>query len=190
MAGLLVGGALLGACDGGSGSEARPAPTADATEATDAAASPAPVRGEPTVLVQSTSNGPIVFHDRPRPPADEAAAGAMVKQATDWLDRHLTDLQAGGDGLLAEVAADGLLDGADPALLASVTGDLTGPDRPVRTALYHVVVAEEGAPAFLRMTALVETTDGRITRTGYVFAGADPAVLLAAGPDPLPETLR
>ncbi|MDP9022136.1 MAG: hypothetical protein M3N57_05425, partial [Actinomycetota bacterium] len=157
---LLVGGALLSACDGDSGTDARPTPTADATEATDAAVAPPPVRGEATVLVQSTFNGPIVFHDRPRPPADEATAAAMVQRATDWLDRHLTDLQAGGGGLLAEVAADGLLDGADPALLTSVTRDLTGPDRPVRTALYHVVVAEEGSPQFLRMTALVETTDG------------------------------
>ncbi|HEX2027957.1 MAG TPA: hypothetical protein VHF25_08165 [Nitriliruptorales bacterium] len=132
-------------------------------------------------MVTSTHPGPIVFHDQPAPPGDEAAIAAAVQRVTGWLDRHLTDLQSGGAGLLNEVAAPGLLDGAPPELTASVTTRLTDPDRPVRTALYHVVVAQEGPPQFVRVTAVVETEAATITRTGFVFGGGDPLVLVAAG---------
>lgn len=180
--------AALGAClavaactgDGDAPTDASPG---GAPVETGRSPTPSPVRGEATVVVTSTHPGPIVFHDQPAPPGDEAAIAAAVERVTGWLDRHLTDLQSGGGGLLSDVAAPGLLDGAPPELTASVTTRLTGPERPVRTALYHVVVAQEGHPQFLRVTALVETDTGTITRTGFVFGPADPLVLLAAGSD-------
>lgn len=140
-----------------------------------------PVVGARTVILEAVDAGPIVFHDRPPPEPDRTAIDAFATQVGDWLDAHLTDLQAGGDGRLDEVAAPGLLDG-DPATVLDVTAELTGPDRPVTDALYHVVVSHEGAPIWARVTVLVGTEGGATARVGFVFEPGPR--LVAAGPHP------
>ena len=153
--------------------------TVTATPSTTPQPSIEPVAGQSTVVIEGVDAGPIVFHDRPAPEADQAAIDGLASAVRTWLDRHLTDLQAGGPGLLEEVAAPGLLDGDEPARRA-VTDALTGPDRPVEDALYHVVVAHEGAPIWARVTVVVGAADGTVAEAGFVFTPGPE--LIAAGP--------
>ncbi|MFN2557724.1 MAG: hypothetical protein ABR592_12835 [Nitriliruptorales bacterium] len=138
-----------------------------------------PVRGEARIDVVSTSAGPIVFHSQPAPAADGGAGGAFAAGVVAWLDRHLTDLQAGGPGLLGEVAAPGLLPGAPAESVTAVTGALASPQRPVATAVYHVVVAQEGPPLWARVNLTVQPDGGAPVNAGFVFTPGPPLVLVA-----------
>ncbi|MDP9022997.1 MAG: hypothetical protein M3N57_09970, partial [Actinomycetota bacterium] len=114
---------------------------------------------------------------------DEAAIQAFVQGVEDWLNRHLTDLRAGGDGLLAEVAAPGVLDGGAPEAVAAVTTALAGPERPVSSATYRFLVAETGPPQWCRVTVDVAAPDGSVTAAEFVLTPGDPRpVLVGAGP--------
>ncbi|MDP8960267.1 MAG: hypothetical protein M3N32_01355 [Actinomycetota bacterium] len=140
---------------------------------------PGPVRGQASVGVVSSSAGPIVFHDQPAPPPDDAAVAGLAAAVVGWLDRHLTDLQGGGPGLLAEVAAPGLLAGAPAESLAAATHALASPERPVTNVFYHVIVAQEGLPLWARVNVTVTSAEGT-TSSGFVFTPGPPPVLIAA----------
>lgn len=140
---------------------------------------PGPVYGEANIDVVSSSAGPIVFHNRPAPPPDDAAIAAFAAGLVGWLDRHLTDLQAGGPGLLNEVAAPGLLDGASAGPVTAVTGALASPQRPVANAFYHVVVAQEGPPLWARVNVTVQALEGAPAYAGFVFTPGPPLMLIA-----------
>lgn len=146
-----------------------------------------PVDGEGTVVVVTADNSSLVFNDRTTPEPDQAAIDAFAAQVEGWLDEHLTDLQDGEEGGLEDVAAAGLLDGADPATLDAVTSDLTSPDAPVDDARYHLVVAHSGQPLWLRAHVVVVDRDGAAREAGFVFTpteDGDPE-LVALGPGPL-----
>lgn len=145
-----------------------------------------PVKGQPNVVVVTSSAGPLVFHDVPPPAPDDAAVKAFSGAIVSWLDRHLTDLQAGRGGLLQEVAAPGMLAGAPPELVTSVTRALTDPQHPVANALYHVVVVHEGQPLWARVDVTVGGFDGRVTNAGFVFTPGPKPVLIAADGPPAP----
>lgn len=146
-----------------------------------------PVDGEPTVTVVAADPNSLVFNDRATPEPDEAAIDAFAAQVERWLDEHLTSLQDGDEGRLEEVAASGLLDGVDPAMLDAVTSDLTSPDAPVERVRYHLVVAHSGQPVWMRARVTVVDRDGTAREVGFVFtpeAGGAPT-LLAVGPEDL-----
>lgn len=139
-----------------------------------------PVRGQANVGVVSSSAGPIVFHDQPAPPPDDVAVAGFAAAVVGWLDRHLTDLQGGGPGLLAEVAAPGLLAGAPAEAVTAATHALASPERPVANASYHVIVAQEGLPLWARVNVTVASPDGLTSSAGFVFTPGPPPVLIAA----------
>lgn len=144
---------------------------------------PSPVRGQTDLVVVSSSAGPIVFHNQPAPPSDDAAVAAFAAAVVSWLDRHLTDLQGGGSGLLVEVAAPRLLDGAPAESVAAVTLALVSPKRPAANARYHVVVAQEGPPLWARADVTVRAVDGTTAQAGFVFIpGPTPVLVAAQGP--------
>lgn len=163
-----------------------PSPSPDATTPTESSPGGAAVTGAATLEVKSVHHGPAVFNaGDPRhaaPPADVAAINAFVVAVQGWLDRHLTDLQAGGQGLLGEVAAPGLVDGSSPEAVAAVTTQLAGAQRPVTAARYAFVVAETGAPQWLHVTADVEA-GGTVATAQFVLVPGDPRPsLVASGP--------
>lgn len=157
-----------------------PSPTRPATTPSP---TPEAVRGHLTLVVDAADPGPIVFHDRPEPEPDGAAVEALAGQVTEWLDAHLTDLQAGGDGLLGDVAAPGLLTGASSDAVGAVTSGLASPGRPVAAAQYHVVVVHDGQPRYARATIAVRSSSGRVARGAFVFVDRGELRLVATGPD-------
>ncbi|MDP8927677.1 MAG: hypothetical protein M3O70_03630 [Actinomycetota bacterium] len=128
----------------------------------------------------SSSAGPVVFHDQPAPPPDDVAVAGFAAAVVGWLDRHLTDLQGGGPGLLAEVAAPGLLTGAPAVSVTAATHALVSPERPVTDAFYHVIVAQEGLPLWARVGVTVRSAEGTTSSAGFVFTPGPPPVLIAA----------
>ncbi len=146
-----------------------------------------PVEGRADVVITVADPGPIVFHDRPHPDPDQAAVDAFSDAVQGWLDDHLTALQEGEDrGRLEAIAADGVLDGADPQVLDAVTTALTAPGTPVTQASYHLVVAHAGAPLWLRAHVAVVNEDGGHI-VGFVFTPREDGdlSLIAFGPGPL-----
>lgn len=140
------------------------------------------VHGQRDVSVWSVSSDHILGRGDMTPPDDDAILAA-VQTVGDWLDRHLDDLQRGGDGLLEEVAADGLLDGADPSVIAAATEDLAGGWEPVASARYELAVSHDGAPewieAIVHVTTQVDTTGDAV----FVFAvDGDRPELVMFGP--------
>lgn len=175
---------LAVACDGGRAADPSPSPTPTETPTTPDVE---PVSGAVELDVRSVHNGAAVFNagdpNARVPSPDEAAIQAFVQAVQDWLNRHLTDLRAGGEGLLAEVAAPGLLAGAAPEAVVAVTTALTGQDRPVSSATYRFLVAEAGPPQWCRVTVDVAGPDGSVAAAEFVFTPGDPRpVLLGAGP--------
>lgn len=156
------------------------APPAPSPSAADPPTPSAPVRGQVSIGVISASAGPIVFHDQPAPPPDDVAVAGFAAAVAAWLDRHLTDLQAGGPGLLAEVAAPGLLAGAPSEHVRAATQALASPGRPVTNAFYHVIVAQEGLPLWARVNLTITSAEGTTTSAGFVFTPGPPPVLVAA----------
>lgn len=138
-----------------------------------------PVRGEASIDVVSSSAGPIVFHNRAAPPPDDAAIAEFATGLVGWLDRHLSDLQAGGAGILNEVAAPGLLTGAPAEPVTAVGSALASPQRRVARAFYHVVVAQEGPPLWARVNVTVQTVEGAPAQAAFVFTPGPPLALVA-----------
>lgn len=172
----------LAGCSKGTPTAAPPAQSASPRPSPKATG---PVKGQPNVVVVTSSAGPLVFHDVPPPAPDEPAVRSFSNAIAAWLDRHLTDLQAGRGGLLQEVAAPGLLAGAPPELVTGVTRALTDPQHPVANALYHVVVVHEGKPLWARVDVTIGGFDGKITNAGFVFTpGPKPVLVAADGPPP------
>lgn len=171
------------ACRGG---DPEPAPTDTASPAVTTPGGGAAVTGVAALEIKSVHHGPAVFNaGDPRhaaPPPDAAAINAFVVAVQGWLDRHLSDLQAGGQGLLGEVAAPGLVEGSSPEAVAAVTTALAGPERPVTAARYAFVVAETGGPQWLHVTADVDA-GGTVATAQFVLVPGDPhPTLVAAGP--------
>lgn len=173
---------MFGACTRGGEPEAGPTtPTPAPTP------SVGPVDGEADVIVVAADPSSLVFNDRTTPEPDQAAIDAFAQQVDDWLNAHLTALQDGDEGRLEEVAAAGLLDGADPEVLDAITTDLTSPDEPVDHARYHLVVAHSGVPLWVRAHVIVVDREGDAREVGFVFTpqDGDGPSLVAAGPGPL-----
>ena len=146
-----------------------------------------PVAGAAQVVVASADPNALVFNDRATPEPDQAAIDAFAGEVQEWLDRHLTALQQGEEGMLEEVAAEGLLDGADPELRDALTTDLASPGSPVDQAWYHLVVAHSGRPLWLRAHVTIVDRAGVPHEVGFVFTPQEgsPPALIAAGPGPL-----
>lgn len=131
---------------------------------------PPPVRGEAEVVeivdlsitdsrlvhAGSGANDPV--------PVDDDAVSARVEALTAWLDRHLTDLQEGGDGLVADV---GLAGSAEVGTLAG-SGTLLRS----RSATYAFTLGVRGAPEWILVdVAVLDRLGDRHTAT-FAFTGA------------------
>lgn len=169
------------ACSNGEG-EPEAGPTTSASPTPTPRATTAPVRGDRRVETFAVSNEQAVW-DRSQPDADPAAIEQAAVRVGDWFDAHLTALQDGSEGRLQEVAAPGLLDGAPPEVVAAVTTALAGPDQPVGSATYEILVAHTDAPQWVRATVTVTGEEGATRTAQFVFEIAEDAiVLIAAGP--------
>lgn len=107
-------------------------------------------------------------------PVDQDAVDATVAAAVDWMDRHLTDLQDGGDGLVVEAGLEG-----DPA---PVSQGMAGPDHPVTQAEYVVTVGARGTPEWVRVSVIADREDGSMSANFVFLPGGDGVTLLAAQP--------
>jgi hypothetical protein len=141
------------------------------------------VQGEVTVRDMSVSNGPVVFTpgdpDHEPPETDAEDRERWVEAAVSWLDRHLSDLEEGGSGLLDEVAMGGMLDG-DESAVAAISSDLASSERPVDAAAYELLVAVDGDVQWIRALVRTSTRDGD-AETTFVFVPGDGIQLVAAG---------
>lgn len=159
-----------------------------ANEAVVAAPAPAPSPTPPEILpitstrnvfTRSVNSGAVIDRSSPAA-ADEAAVAALAEHVSTWLDAHLDDLQNGGEGRLADVAAPGLIAAGDEALLAGVTSVLTSAADPVRDAVYDLEVGHDGAPRWLRARIQVERASGDRSGATLVFIPTDEGVVLVA----------
>lgn len=184
MLAALVALLALGGCTRGGQPEAGPTTSTPAPAPTPTVG---PVDGDADVVVVTADPNSLVFNDRAAPEPDQAAIDAFAEQVDGWLDEHLTALQDGGEGLLDEVAAPDVLDGADPDTLDAVTTGLASPDAPVDHARYHLVVAHSGRPLWVRVHVIVVSRDGAAHEVGFVFTPAEDGdpTLVAAGQGPL-----
>lgn len=153
-----------------------------------------PVTGEVEVETVVADSGPINFRSADNrsatPATDEEAVAAFVDAVAAWLDDHLTSLQDEEGGLLDEVAADGMLDGADTDSTTALTGDLASREHPVGEASYHVVVAVAGAPVWAHVRADLTRQDGARRSAEFVFAAGDDGPLLIAAASVEPDAPR
>lgn len=164
-----------------------PGPEPVTTETPEPVPEPEPVEHDPpppddvagtvdeVAVVDLSTHHSGLHHDGSEPdapvPVDEDAVEAVVDAAVTWVDAHLTDVQAGGDGAVV----DGGLDGE----VAAASTAVTGPDHPVTEATYVVTVGALGAPEWVRVSSTVARADGA-TSTTYVFLpDGDQVTLLA-----------
>jgi hypothetical protein len=96
-----------------------------------------------------------------RVPVDEGAVDAVVEAITEWLDAHLTDLQAEGDGLVADVGLVG----------APEAADLAGPGAIIDEATYQFFVGVRGEPEWVRVQVVVVTEEGDQHVAVFGFTG-------------------
>ena len=147
---------------------------------------PDPVVGIRNVTSTSVSNGPVVFNpgddDSIPAEADQPAIDGFAEAVAVWLDAHLDDLQNGGPGALAEVAAPGMLDLASPDAVAAVTTGLASPDHFVDSATYTIAVFHDGPPQWLHATADVTWRDGGSARASFLFVPERQLVALEPPP--------
>ena len=160
---------------------------------TDARPAATPVRGQRDVTTFATNPGPVVFNESDplhvAPEADTGAIDGFAEAVAAWLDGHLNELQNGGSGTLASVAAPGLLDGAGPELERLTTG-MTNPDNHVTSARYDLRVAHDGAPIWLLAIVEVEREQGDPVTVQLMFAseGGTPVLVAIEPPaEALPE---
>ena len=95
-------------------------------------------------------------------PVDDDAVEERIAAITEWLDAHLTDLQAEGEGLAAEV---GLLGAPEAAHLA-------GPGAVIDEATYRFFVGVRGEPEWLRVNVEVTTEEGEQHAAAFAFTGS------------------
>lgn len=169
------------ACTAAPEPSAGPSPTATPVVAAPSPTPPPPVRGERVVRTRSVAPEPVVLNGGEQPPVDELLVRGFADAVASWLDAHLTDLQGGGEGLIERIAAPGLLRTSPPAL-AAVTTDLAAEDRPVEAASYHLLVATDGEPVWLRATVETRGPDDRPATAEFLFVPGQPVTLVAAGP--------
>jgi hypothetical protein len=132
-------------------------------------APPPPVRGIVELMEADLSPVASGLHpdgaggDTPIP-ADRDAVDDAVAAATAWVDGHLTDLQEGGDGWLADTELTG-----EVAELAA----LTDPEHPVAAARYAVMVGVRGTPEWVQLQARVARDGADPTVATFVFVPDD-----------------
>lgn len=105
-------------------------------------------------------------------PADTTAIDAAVAAATGWVDEHLTAVQAGEAGLVADAGLDG-----DPT---AVSAGLANPEHRVTAASYTVTVGAVGDPEWIRVGAVVEREDGEMAVTFVLVPDRAGVTLVAA----------
>jgi hypothetical protein len=141
---------------------------------------PSAIAGEVTLRLEHVSNAGNLFRidERLPPDPDQVAIAAFSTQVAAWLDAHLTDLQTGGDGDLAAIAAPGLMEAlSDEATISATTG-LASPRRPAESALYILTTAHEGVPRWLTAQVRVTWLDGGEADATFVFVPGDTGPLL------------
>ena len=168
------------------GDEPVAAPTPSPSPSPTPTPTPDPVVGIRNLTSTSVSNGPVVFNpgddDSIVAEPDQAAIDGFAESVAVWLDAHLDDLQNGGPGALAEVAAPGMLDTADPEVVTAVTTGLASPERFVATATYTMTVFHDGPPQWLHATADVTWRDGGSARASFLFVPERQLVALEPPP--------
>lgn len=168
---------LLGACTGDDAAEPAPAPT---TTAPATAPSPVTVRGERRVTLEPLDPEGLFNADDPDgapTPPDEDAARRFAAAVADWLDAHLTALNAGRDGRLDAVAPRDL----PRARARAVLGRLASPADPVTTATYDIVVTTDGRPAWAHARVSLTRDGGGRELTLVLEPGPNTPVLVGAG---------
>ena len=139
---------------------------------------PDPVEGETEVaeVVDLSITGTRLVHpgsaDHEQVPVDEEALDALVDAIADWLDEHLTDLQDGGEGLVAGAGLAGPQD----------AGDLAGPEEIIEDASYVFRVGVRGQPEWARVDVEVITDDGEEHAAVLAFTGREEPDLQAVEP--------
>jgi hypothetical protein len=98
-------------------------------------------------------------HDDARVAVDETQVELLLEDLAAWLDEHLTQLQDGDPGLVADADLTG------PDGLA----DLAGPADIVQDASYRFVVAARGEPEWAEASVRVQREDGSVRRARLVF---------------------
>lgn len=106
---------------------------------------------------------------------DEEAVHAAVAAATAWIDAHLTDLQRGGPGHVADAGLTGDA--------AAASAGLTGPERPVTSASYRVRVGAHGTPEWVAVAAAIERASGTAGGWFVFLPDGDDVTLVAVRPD-------
>lgn len=150
--------------------ETTEAPTAEAAPATPSA--PAAVVGERVPAAHWVSSASLLSHRATAAGSGDAVL-PLVHEVGDWLDAHLTDLQAGGDGRLADVADPGLLDAAAAADLDAVTVALASADAPAASARYVLEGSYDAMAEWVEATVEVTRPDGTVARATMVFTPGD-----------------
>jgi len=170
---------LLTACSGAPEPVAQPSPSTTPTPTAAPKPTPPPdLAGERTVFATLVSNVHLLA-GQPVPAPDEDAINALIARTADLLDAHLRDLNAGGPGLLAELAPDGMF---ATAAEADVIGtDLANQDEPAMAARYVLDVAYDEIPRFIRVRVEVDWLDGSTAAIDLALTPDDPAQLLMAG---------
>lgn len=192
-AGAAVAAALLLGTAGCAGNndpaEADPEMTPLATESDLAAPSPSPsptpppvipVRGERHPESVDVGDGSVLGADD-RSEVDEAAIVAFADAIFAWLDAHLTDVQSGGAGHLAEVLPDGLAP-EDPTVVPALTSALASPGQPVAGARYDLTAYHDSGPQFATVVVTLDDPTGTTRTATLVFAPASdgsPELVLA-----------
>jgi hypothetical protein len=128
---------------------------------------PAPVQGEAELaeIVDLSATGTGLAH--PGSSGDQAVevnhdrVDALVAAIAEWLDAHLTDLQDGGDGLVADVGLQG----------PEGVGDLAGSGTVVEAASYRMSVGARGSPEWARVVVTVTAEDGGEHKATFAFTG-------------------
>lgn len=147
------------------------------------------VQGEVEVTEVGLSNGPVVFTpgtpEHTPPPTDPDSRDRWVEETRAWLDRHLSDLEDGGEGLLADVAADGLLE-QDQAVVDALTTGLASAERPVNGARYDLVLGVDGEVDWVRATVHASGEGGERVAE-FVFTTGEQLTLVAGAAEPEEE---
>lgn len=180
LPGVLVG-VLAAGCSGtddgdpAAAGSSPPTSSAPATSSSAPSPSPSPLPSPPppveaTREIEYVSVGPSEQLDvGAAPPADEAAGDRLAGYVGDWLDAHLTDLQDGGEGQLAEVAAPGLLGALSDELAVGATTGLANPESPVSSAEYLLRVQHAGAPLSIEADVITVHRDGSRSTAAFVL---------------------
>lgn len=174
---LLVAGLALG----GVACQSDPEPTASpTTPAPSPTPTPTPVEGQAKIeIVDLAPTG--VGGGVDTPAVRQKAARRFGQAVTDWLDQHLTALQAGAD--LGALKGNPLVRGAPAATVSAVTTALATPSQLVGKARYAIRVGALGGPQWAQARVVVTDLDGNRHAADFMFepSKAGPR-MIAAGP--------